>query len=739
MSISLAPVPRLSLPARLGAWAQGLLAPQKGRLAPWLAVALGVGVLAYFQRAQEPGFGLLWLMPPLAAIAFAFGRRHALAGWALGMLAAGMLGFGAAAWQAARLPPPLQLPATQVILQGEVAEVQRLPEGIRLTLANPRLGEGEVLPRTLRVRLRTDDPAIPRPGDALRVRALLREPGAPSFPGAWDFQRSAFFAGQGGSGFALGPAEILPGAGSAPPLAGLRADLDARVAAAIPGAAGAVAAALLTGTQSAIPPAEMVAMRDSGLAHLLSVSGLHMAIVMGVVFGALRILLAAVPFVALRLNGKPVAAVAALAAGFFYMVLTGSQVPMQRCFAMAALVTLALLTGRRALALRPIALAAAAVLLVAPAEILGPSFQMSFAAVLALIAGHEAWRGRLARFRQDHPGPVGRFAVILLGLMVTSALAGAATAPFGLHHFGRLQLYGIAANALAVPLTSFLVMPAGLVAMLLLPLGLEDLALVPMGWGVEGILAIARAVAAWPGAAPALPPIPSLGLALAAFGFCWLCLWRARLRLLGLPMILAGLTPGLWASPPDLLISAEGRMVALRTEQGVYLHQMPGASAFTREAWARHFAIAGFLPLPEQGEAAGGAIACTPAACRFQPREGAVTAVLLRTPAPPRGAPRRGVPIDPAALAEACGQAGLLVASEPIRPRCAHGVSIDRFTVWRDGAQAVWLEAGVRVVSDRAWRGERPWVPPIPIPGRPEPLPLAPVDPGIVSPRAADR
>ena len=739
MSVSVAPLPRRSLPERALALVTDTLAQQKGRLAPWLTVALGAGVLLYFQADSEPGAAALWIALPLCALAFIVGRHHAVIGWVVGMVAALLLGFGAAAWHAARMPPPLLLPANQVVVQGVISEVQRLPEGVRLTLIEPQLGAGERLPRSLRLRLRNDDPALPRPGEAIRVRAMLREPGAPALPGAWDFQRSAFFSGLGGSGFALGPAEILPGEGAAPPLAVLRADLDARVSATIPGAAGAVASALLTGTQSAIPPAEMAAMRDSGLAHLLSVSGMHMAIVMGVVFAALRLMLAAVPFLALRLNGKPVAAVAALAAGFFYMVLTGSQVPMQRCFVMAALVTLALLAGRRALALRPLALAAALVLLVAPAEVLGPSFQMSFAAVLALIAGHEVLRSPISRFRSAHRGLWGGLLVLLLGMVVTSALAGTATAPFGLHHFGRLQLYGIVANAAAVPITSFLIMPAGLLAMLFLPFGLEEWALAPMGWGVEAVLAIARAVAAWPNAAPVLPPIPGAGLALAAFGFCWLCLWRARLRLLGAPMILVGITAALWISPPDILVSAEARLVALRTKEGVYLHRMPGASNFTRDAWARQFGIAAFLPLPETGSVAGGAITCTPAACRFHPRPDAGEAVLLRTPPPPRNAPRRGVAPDPLALAEACGQAALLIASEPIRPRCGLGASIDRFSVWRDGAHAVWLGAETRIVSDRGWRGERPWVPPIPIPGRPEALPLAPLDPGVGSPAAASR
>jgi competence protein ComEC len=236
-------------------------------------------------------------------------------------------------------------------VSGRVATVDILPEGRRVTLVNPRLGEGGPMPRLLRVRLRTEDPARPAPGDVLSVRALVRPPVSPAYPGAWDFQRAAFFSGLGGSGFAIGRASVEPGAESAP-LAGLRAAIEGRTTAALPGAAGAIAAALLTGGQSAIPAADLAAMRDSGLAHLLSVSGLHIAIVMGVSFAVLRFALAAVPPLALRLPGKPAGAIGALVVGGGYMMLTGAGVPMQRSCAMAALATLALLTGRRAISMR---------------------------------------------------------------------------------------------------------------------------------------------------------------------------------------------------------------------------------------------------------------------------------------------------------------------------------------------------------------------------------------------------
>lgn len=729
MSLALAPAERPLLAARIRAGVEAALARQHGRFAPWLAVALGAGILLYFDWPVEPGPGALWAALPLAALAVVVARRARLAGWALGLVAACLLGFGIAAWHAARLPAPLDLPRVAVAVTGTVTEVEILPEGRRVTLAAARVNEGAALPRRLRIRLRADDPARPAPGDTVTLRAVLRAPGAPVAPGAWDFQRAAFFSGLGAFGTALGPATVIPGTESLPGFAALRVALETRVEAAIPGAAGAVAAALLTGSQAAIPPAEIVAMRDSGLAHLLSVSGLHMAIVMGAVFAALRLAVALVPWLALRVPGKAVAALGALAAGAGYMLLTGAQVPMQRCLVMAALVTLGLLAGRRALTVRSLALAAAAILLVAPAEVLGPSFQMSFAAVLALAAGYEALRGRLAGVA-PRGGWRRRALLAVLGLVLTSALAGAATAPYGLHHFGRLQLYGMAANALAVPLTSLLVMPAGMLALVLMPLGLEAPALWAMGVGVEGILATARLVAAWPAASPVLPPLPGAALAVATFGFCWLAVWRGPLRLLGLPAMAAALAAGVAAAPPDLLVSADGRLIALRTAEGVFLQEQPGTTAFARAALLRRLGAAEARPLPVEGEAAGGALICTPAACRFRPRPDAAEAVLLRSAPVPRGQ-RFPPPPAPEAVRAACkGAAALLVSAEPIRPRCPTATAVDRFTVWREGAQAIRLDAsGVAVLSDRAARGDRPWVPPPPLPGRPDPLPLAPLAP----------
>lgn len=743
-----------TLPGNLAAALGDRLAAERGRLALWLPVALGAGILVYFGLRSEPSPAWQWVPAPLLALALLLAPCRPHLAWGVGLLAAAALGFAAAAWHAARMPPPLALPRRAVVVAGVVEAVALLPSGRRVTLAEVRLHPDAAspaprdadavaaapppLPRLVRVRLRDNDPARPMPGDRVTVRALLRPPAAPAYPGAWDFQRAAFFSGLGASGFALGPASVAPaaGGGASPSLAALRARIEARAVAAIPGEAGAVAAALLTGGQSAIPPAAIAAMRDSGLAHLLSVSGLHLTIVMGVAFAAARLLAAALPAaLALRISSKGCAAVAALAAGGFYMALAGAEVPMRRSFAMAALVTLGVLLGRRALSPRGLALAAGALLLLDPVQLLGPSFQMSFAAVLALIAGWEWVRPRLAAARvarADRGGLVRRLAgqalVWLAGGVATSLLAGAATTPFGLHHFGRLQLYGVAANAVAVPITSVLVMPAGMAAVALMPFGLEGLALAPMGWGVEAVLAVAREVASWPGAAWPMAPMPGWGLAVTSFGMVWLCLWRTGWRVLGVPAIALGLAAGAFERPPDLLVSADARLIALRVAEGggeIFLQRLSGGSAFTRDAMLRAWGGEGGAeaqPFPESGEAAGGAIRCTPAACVLRPRDGAAGVLLMR--AVP-GGPGEEDEQRRTALRDACGAGGamaaVVVAAEPLRMRCRGAAAvIDRFSVWRDGPHAVWLERdGARVVSDRAFRGARPWVPPAPRPRAP--------------------
>lgn len=658
---------------------------QRGRLMPWLAVAMAAGVLGYFSLTAEP---------PLAAGPGACGvllcllvalRNRALARSAAALALAASAGFTAAGLAAWRAPPWDALPRTAVIITAPVAAVEVQPDGRRLTLAAARLDGGEPVHRTLHVRLRATDQTPVATGDLVRIRAVLLPPAPPAYPGAADFQRDAYFTGLGGGGMAFGAVTVLgqtPGSSPQRWLQALREHVASRFLAGLPGADGAVAATMLTGLGAAIPPDVRRSFQDSGLAHLLAVAGLHIGIVMGLVMGAVRSGLALWPYAALRWPCKPLAAAAALLAGALYVLLSGAHVPVVRSFAMASLVTLGIATGRPAFSLRGLALAAMVVMLVSPDAVGGVSFQMSFAAVLALIAGHQAMRPAMRRLRAR------RVLHHLAGLALTSALAGAASAPFGAYHFGRLQLYFILANMAAVPLTAFVIMPAGLLALTLMPLGLEQVALWPMGRGVDSVLWIARATSALPDAALAIPRGPPWGLALVALGLAWLCLWRGRWRLLGAPVLAGGLLAGLVAPPADLLVSADAKLIAWRSPG--YIQTRPGAARFVHDAMERYWAETLATPFPEL--APTDSAACTPDGCRVGGR------ILLA---------RSLHPMD-------CTGAVLVVSAEPAAAICPALPHIDRFAVWRNGPYAVWLGAEPRILSDRANRGDRPWVYPAP-------------------------
>ncbi len=672
---------------------------EQGRLVLWLPVFMGTGVLLYFNlRIEPPAWAGLGIVLP-AALAAWLAR-----GWtraALLPIAALAAGFAAGQIGTLRALPPEALPYRAVIVTGRVAGVEILPQGRRVTVADARLDDTTTLRRRIRVRLRATDTADLRTGDTLRVRALLRPPSPPAYPGGWDLQRDAFFAGFAGYGFAIGPAERLvrePPVGFSAWMQGTREAIARRMQARLPGTEGAVAATLMTGVPSAIPEADREAFRASGLAHLLAVAGLHIGAVMGLAFALTRALLALSERTALFWPTKQVAAAAALAAGGFYMVLTGMHVPIVRSFAMASLVTLAALLGRRAVSLRGLALAAVALMVLEPQQVPGASFQMSFSAVLALIAGYEVLRPWLRKLRGD--GVFWRRAAgHLVALALTSLLAGGASAPFGAYHFGRLQLYFVVANMIAVPITALWVMPLGLLSLALMPAGLEGPILDAMGWGIRAIVLIARDVTAWPLAVLPVRHMPGWGLAAVGCGLAWLGLWRtARLRLLGLLPLALGLGSPALVRPPDILMAADGKLIGVHAGNEMLIERTTGASRFTRNSWGQFWATSGEpARLPSQGPAGQGAIICTRDSCLIRPRPEAAAALLLRGRAPPD-----------------CARAAVLVSLDAARGRCPGPALVDRVTARMQGAVAIWLEpTGVRIVPDRTLRGDRPWVPPL--------------------------
>ena len=666
----------------------------------WLPVLLALGIALYFSLPEEPG----WYVGPAAAVALVGAgwalRRHGYGLLVLLALLAVAVGFWAAQGRSDRVAGAvLGKKLGPVSLTGTIVNMETRPHGLRLSLKDSEIanrpGRSNLwhAPRLVRLTLRyKGEPAL-GVGDRVRLRAVLMPPAGPAAPGAYDFARAAWFKGIGAVGYAVSRPTVVtaaaPGAFTAlsARIAGWRHALANHLRARLPGEAGAVAAALMTGDRGAIPEASLQAMRDAGLAHLLAISGLHVGLIAGWLFFSLRFLLALAPALALRAPIKKWAALVALLGAFAYMLLTGGTVPTQRAFLMLALVMIAVMLDRVAISFRLLAWAAVAVLLWAPESLLSVSFQMSFAAVVGLTAIYEGLGPTMVRWRGDS-GPAKRLGLYLGAVLLTTLVASTATSPFALYHFNRVAMYGLAANLFAVPLTALFVMPCALAAYLLLPFGLEQLALAPMGYAIQGILVVAKTVAGWPGAVALVPAFSIAALSAMTLGGLWLCLWRGRWRYGGIAVMGLGVALALTGDPPDILIDGRGKAMATRLPDGQVLVAAPYRRRnITLDTWLRRWGA----KEPTKDERI---MRCDRLGCALVHEGGAV-----------------GFARDPRALEDDCRIADLVLAAVPVRFNCPSArLVIDRFDLWRRGAMAVrWRNGVISVEGANDNRGDRPW------------------------------
>lgn len=686
--------------AAAGLWLAETLAAERERWALWLPVAFGLGIGLYFALPREPPPFAGWIAVLLIFSGF-WAWRRSLARLLLLALLAVALGFALAQWRTQRVAAPLLMERLgPVTVQGVIESLE--PDGRTTRVILRPLGierlEPAALPRRIRVRLPGEMAAEARPGAVLTVRVVLMPPPGPVIPGGYDFARDAWFRSLGAVGYGFGPGEVDT---TAPAAVGwdlwwadLRGGWSQRLRALLPGDAGAVADALVTGERGGLSAPLEQAYRDSSLAHLLSISGLHVSLIVGLVFFGLRGGLALIPPVALRYPIKKWAAFLSLLAVPLYTLLVGASIPTQRAGLMVMLVLLAVLLDRRAISLRLVAWAAVVLLAWSPEALLSPSFQMSFGAVAALIAAYEVWMRRQGRTRDA--GWWDRAWLYLAGVAFSSLIAGLATAPYAAFHFNRVALYGIAANLVAVPLTAVAVMPLALASYLLFPLGLEELALVPLGWSVEAINWVALEVASWPGAALAVPAMPLWGLLVLTLGGLWLCIWSRPWRLAGLALLLLGCLSPLLERQPDILVSGDSKVIGLAAPDGTLWLSTRRAGRFSSDEW---LAMRGQTEAPvwwREEAALGDWLRCDALGCLYR-REGRQVALVFAGDA----------------LLEDCWGSDLVIALLPIRRACpAETPRRDRFALWREGALAVWVEeGGLRLKSVAAWRGERPWSP----------------------------
>ena len=687
-------------PGALSARLEAVADAERDQLPLWLPVGLGLGTAAWFWLPDGrawTAFLLLALAAALLPLALAPGTRWGRA-CAVFCLAAAV-GSANIWWKAERAAAPVLAQERLAAFTARVETLQRLPARGAVRLVVAPIGAPD-LPTRIRINV---DEAVPLPGLAagatVRLRAWLMPPAPPAVPGAYDFARSAWFQGIGATGRAYEAAVVAPArpSGFRARLADWRQRLADHIRGRLPPTEGGIAAALATGDQAGIPEADAEAMRRAGLAHLLSVSGLHLTAVVGAVMLAALKLLALSPFLALRFRLVVVAAGAGALAGIAYTLLTGAEVPTVRACIASVLVLLGIALGRDALTLRLVAVAALIVLLLWPETLPGPSFQMSFAAIVAIVVLHDHPRMRAFVERRDEAGPLrlGRF---LAGLVLTGIAVEAALVPIALFHFHQAGLYGAFANIVAIPLTTFLIMPIEALALLLDPVGLGA----PFWWLAGRALAflvwLAHATAAAPGAVALLPAIPRGAFALVVAGGLWLCLWRGRWRRWGLVPAAAGALWALAVPAPDLLVTGDGRHLALRASDGRHFLLRPRAGDYVRDILGElSSAPAPLFPLEELAT-----VSCSADLCLAEAGQGGARWRILAT--------RSTRLVDSAALARACAAADIVVADRRLPPGCRpRWLRADSAFLSRAGGLALSLGHRPVVATVAAERGAHPW------------------------------
>jgi competence protein ComEC len=555
---------------------------------PWLAVAFASGIALWFMLDTPAAWVLaagLALMAMLGALALwrgVEGRTHLVgAVVAVGLLVAAGVGV---IWARSEMvgAKPFERPVSGAFT-GRVLERIEQPadDRVRLVLATREPHIGEAVKIRVNVPIERDEPGLVE-GALVRLEARLMPPAPPMLPGGYNFARAAWFQGLAATGSVQGEIELLEAGERSAAIAGLQRHLSNHVRERVEGSAGAIAATLASGDRGAIAREDEEAMRDSGLTHLLSISGLHVSAVVAAAYLVAIKLLALWPWLALRVRLPLAAAAIGALAGIGYTLLTGAQVPTVRSCVGALLVLAALALGREPLSLRMVAVAAVVVLLLWPEALMGPSFQMSFAAVLAIVALHTSApvRAFLAAREESWLSRTGRRALMLL---LTGVVIELTLMPIVLFHFHRAGVYGAMANVIAIPLVTFLSMPLVALALLLDAAGAGGPVWWLVGKTLDLLLWIAHTTSAQPGAVKLSPQMGGGTFALFLAGGLWLALWRGRARLLGLlPVALA--TGLLVATPvPDLLISGDGRHVGITGEGEPLLVLRQTRSEFTRD------------------------------------------------------------------------------------------------------------------------------------------------------------
>lgn len=661
----------------------------------WFPALIGSGIALYFSLLFEPGLPWLALPGLLLLLIYALKGRSIpsvrLLIWVLCLVS---VGFSAAILRTETVTAPILQKKLVTELTGRVLEKSTSYKSAKFLIGDLRFETDDDIPSLAYVRLssRTNFQEI-SPGQIVKVKAVLLPPPEPAYPGGYDFQRHSFFKSIGAVGYSISAFDVV---GQEYSLLSrmrslsseIRANIAEFVLANAPPEDAGFAIAIMTGDKAAIPEDQLDAMRFSGLAHLLAISGMHMGMIGGLIFFAVRFLLVLFPYVALYYPVKKIAAIVALIGLAGYLFVSGMSVSAIRAFIMIAALFLAICFDRTALSLRMVAIAAVIILILFPESLVSASFQMSFAAVFALISLYEQAGPVLSRFARSG-GMIKRGVAYIIGVALTSLIAGLATAPFALYHFGQVATYSLIANLFAVPIMGLWVMPGVILAFIGLPFDFT-FPLTIVGSGIDLILWIAHETATLPDAVLYLGTFSVLQLIGGTFIGLWFIIWRQPVRWIALPMLAALMLTFFSNRSPDILISDSGNLYALKTgERGTY-YSSQRADRFEADRWRL---VMGTEVLEEQPSN----LICDPAGCVMRQNSDLIAFPETMV----------GVEMD-------CRRADIIVSRIPAPKNCENArLVIDKFDLWRRGSHSLYFMPDGKLQVDTAndLRGDRPWVP----------------------------
>lgn len=567
----------------------------------WVPVLFATGIGIYFLLPVEPSIWLTLVVIELTLLGVWLSRHcywllWLWAGW--GILLAGFTNIQLNAVYLSKVPP-LKTEST-LYLKGKVVATDANYRGNqRLVLADMHDYEDVGVPGRYKLTTSSKNKQA-QVGDCVELVATIRPNLHPAMAGAYQLDRKAYFEGLTGGGFIA--SRVLPidcsnsSSGSgwfAAAVAKLRQKIVDNINRVLPASEAGIAAAIAAGERGGIGEDITGNYRDSGLAHFLSISGLHMSMIAGLMFFLVRLVMAMIPALSVRYDAKKTAAVFAIFMSVVYLLISGAAIPSQRAFIMTFIVLLGVLFARQAVSMRMIAWAALVVLIISPQALISASFQMSFAAVTALVAFYERYAGRLQRFLsgncyQDTALFIRILKVIWLyfiGIMVSDFVASLATLPFAVYHFNRIAVFTTITNLAAGPIIGLVIMPFVLLALLLMPLGWEYWPLKLVGYGIEQVNQITAYVAGLPDAAYQVLSMPLWGLLSVVYGALWICLWQGKWRCWGAIPVVVGMLSIFTVSVPDMMADAEGKVFAVKTENGRLVVLPTRGNNYLKKVW----------------------------------------------------------------------------------------------------------------------------------------------------------